>query len=349
MKKIATLTVLLTSLLFFQSCTKTESDFTTPPPDEPETITIVANASSITTGGTVNFTVNSSVNNNVTAQSKVYVNGTLITGNSYTFLQEGNFAVYASYGSINSAVITIQVTTPAVVTRGFASNVLVEEYSGTWCGNCPRLLYGVELLQQQTTRAVVVGIHLFNGDPFISSDGNNLASSQGVSGVPTGNINRTVSWAGPQYLNVNQVTDQIDSIATMGLAISSAVTGNSIDISIKAGYTQAAGSTTKLTVYIVEDDLFFTQANYSSNIYGGQSSISNFMYDGVLRDVVSSVQGDDIAASGTSNEKTYSVNVPSNIADITKASIVAFVTDAAGNVLNVQQAKLGETKDFERM
>jgi hypothetical protein len=327
MKKIATLTVLLTSLLFFQSCTKTESDFTTPPPDEPETITIVANASSITTGGTVNFTVNSSVNNNVTAQSKVYV----------------------TYGSINSAVITIQVTTPAVVTRGFASNVLVEEYSGTWCGNCPRLLYGVELLQQQTTRAVVVGIHLFNGDPFISSDGNNLASSQGVSGVPTGNINRTVSWAGPQYLNVNQVTDQIDSIATMGLAISSAVTGNSIDISIKAGYTQAAGSTTKLTVYIVEDDLFFTQANYSSNIYGGQSSISNFMYDGVLRDVVSSVQGDDIAASGTSNEKTYSVNVPSNIADITKASIVAFVTDAAGNVLNVQQAKLGETKDFERM
>ena len=94
--------------------------------------------------------------------------------------------------------------------------VLVEEYSGTWCGNCPSILYAVDLLHQQTDNAIVVSTHLFNGDPFITAQGNSLAASLGITGVPAGNINRTTSWTGPQYENVNQVINQIQPVENPG-------------------------------------------------------------------------------------------------------------------------------------
>lgn len=334
------------ALIFLGACTKTESDFSVP---AMESISIKSNTINANTGEVITFTVNSSANNaDVTSQSKIYVNGSLIAGSSHIFTQEGSFAVYAAKGNLNTNVITIQVTKPSTGT-GFKHKVLVEEYSGTWCGNCPRILYGVDLLLQQTNKVVVVGIHLFNGDPFITSQGNTLAANQGIGGVPSGNINRTVSWTGPQYENVNQVVGYIQPSSNTGIAVSSAVSGTTLTATIKVSYQQPITGSAKLTVYLVEDKLFHTQSNYSANLYGGASSISNFEYKGVLRAIVSSVNGDDIAGSGTLIEKPYTLTLPGNINNVANAKIVAFITNAAGAAINVQEAKVGEVKDFERL
>ena len=85
----------------------------------------------------------------------------------------------------------------------------------------------------------------------------------------------------------------------------------------------------------------------SSTLYGGQASIPNFEYNGVLRKVVSSLSGDDIPTSGISNAKDYTFGIPSNISNIANAKIVVLVTNAAGTVVNAQEAKVGENKDFE--
>jgi hypothetical protein len=344
MKKIITLAILFGSAYFFNSCTKTESEFNDAPQ---ETITVKASAISIITGNAVTFLVASSVNNNnVTANSKIYVNGTLITGSSYTFSSEGNFAVYATYGQLTSSVITVNVA-PLPSSTMYKHNVLVEEYSGTWCGNCPRILYGVDLLEQQTNKAVVVSTHLFGSDPFISTDGNNLAAQQGVGGVPSGFINRTVSWTGPQYQNVNQVINIIQASSSVGLAINSTISGNNLSVNIKVNYSQPLSGAAKLTVYLVEDKLYHTQSNYSANLYGGLSSIPNFEYNGVIRKIISPISGDNIAASGNNNSKDYSFTLPSNVSNISNARIVAFVTNDSGGAVNVLQAKVGEAKVFE--
>ncbi len=222
---------------------------------------------------------------------------------------------------------------------------LVEEYSGTWCGNCPRILYGVDLLKAQTQQAIVVAIHLFNGDPFISSNGNNLANNRGVGSVPAGYINRTISWVGPQYQNVRQVIDQIKPSTETGIAINTSFTTSTINIGVKLDFDGQTASGTKLTVYLVEDRLFATQSNYSSNLYGGKSSIPNFRYDGVLRAVISSLDGDEV----TNYEKNYTIEVPKNISTLGNVSVVAFVTGANGAVLNAQQVKLGENREFEKL
>jgi len=346
MKNVLYTALIFVSGLFLNACTKTDSNV---PAATPENITVSASTLNAATGAVVNFTVTTSINNaDVTNQSKVYVNGTSITGNSYTFSSEGAYSVFAEKGTKKSNIITINVT-QVNSGSGFMSKVLVEEYSGTWCGNCPRILHAVDLLNQQTDKAIVVSTHLFNGDPFITTQGNTLASNLGVTSVPTGRINRTINWTGPQHENVNQVITQIQASSNAGLAISSIVNGNNLSVSIKVGYTQPLSGNAKLTVYLVEDKLLFTQSNYSSNLYGGFSSIPNFKYNGVLRAVVSSLTGDAIANTGASNEKTYSVILPSNSANIANAKLVAFVTNATGTVVNVQSAKVGTTKDFEKL
>ncbi len=349
MRKITFFLNLLIAMFLIQSCTKTESDFTAVVPI-PESITLRASSLAVLEGTSIDFTVISSPTNaDVTSNAKIYLNTSEIPGSSYNFLQEGTFEVYATKGSIKSNIVSITVTKVTSTQNAYVHNVLIEEYSGTWCGNCPRLLYGVELLHQQTQKAFVVGIHLFGSDPFISSAGNNLASMRGVSSVPTGHINRNINWTGPQYENVPQVINEIKPLANMGIAISSSLTGNNLNISVKVAYKETVAGATKLTVYLVEDKLTFTQRNYSANLYGGLASIPNFQYNGILRSLVSALAGDNIPNTGIANEKLYSLALPSNIVNAANTKLVAFVTDATGNVLNVQEAKLGTVKDFERL
>ncbi len=344
MKLIAILLTIVITSFSLQSCTKSESDLITP---VSETLSIRVSATTVNIGTAVNFLVFSSINNtDVTSTATLFIDGAAVAGNTYTFSQAGTFEVYAKKENITSEVIIINVDDTR---NGYVSNVLVEEFSGTWCGNCPRLLYGIELLAQQTTKAIVVGIHLLNNDPFITVEGNNLAALQGVLGVPTGNINRTINWNGPQYENVPQVLAELKDKSNTGISINSDVAANNLSVMVKVAYDEPVPSTTKLTVYLVEDDLRYTQRNYSSNLYGGQATIPDFIYNGVLRKVVSSLEGDAIANGGTNNEKSYTLSLPTNITNIANVRLVAFVTDATGNVLNVQQAKLGALKDFEKL
>lgn len=329
-------------LLLF-SCTKTEDNVM-----ENQVVTSINLSSSQTNlavGNSVTFNVSSNFGSDLTDESVIFVNDEPITGTSYTFSQTGSYTVKASYLTFQSSTISITVNEVSTTTNQFVNRVLVEEYSGTWCGNCPRILYGTELLKQQTSKAVSVQIHLFGNDPFISSSGNSLASAQNVNGVPTGKINRTLSWSGPQYQNVSQVINEIKASSQVGLAINASLVSNTVSVTVKMGF--AENLNTRLVVYLVEDNLLYTQANYSSNLYGGLSSIPNFKYDGVLRSVVSSISGDAIVA-GAEVQKMYSVNLPSNINNTNNIKIVAFLTDTSnGNVLNVREAKIGQSQELE--
>ena len=350
MKKIIAFLSFVAIAFMFHSCTKTESDFSTPATVTPESISIKSDVAEVIEGTSITFTVTSSVNNTiVTGQSKLYVNGNLITGNTYVFSQAGTFAVYALKGTLTSNVISVKVNANVPTVTNFVDRVLVEEYSGTWCGNCPAILYGVDLLHQQTDKAIVVGVHLFGADPFITAQGNSLAASLGIGGVPSGRINRTTTWNGLQYQNVNDVTSQIKLKETAGLAISSTVAGGNLNATITISYGQPLSGNAKLTVYLVEDKLYYTQRNYSSTLYAGQPSIPNFEYNGVLRAVVSNLSGDAVANSGIAVKQMYSVSLPSNISNINNVKLVAFITNDAGIVINAQEAKVGTTKDLEKL
>ncbi|OYU79456.1 MAG: hypothetical protein CFE23_13925 [Flavobacterium sp. BFFFF1] len=350
MKRNLKLKSLLSSLLLLVlvvGCTETESDF-----EETQTVTSVTistDQSALETGGTATFTVLSNLGTNLTSASVFYINDVAIANSNYTFLTAGTYNVKAVYQNLTTNVIQITVQDQVVIPTQFVNRVLVEEYSGTWCGNCPRILYGTQLLKEQTDKEVSVQIHLFNNDPFITAQGNALATAQNVSGVPTGRINRTINWSGPQYQNVNQVLNEIKPGAPVGIAINSTLDGGNINLNLLFGYNNTALQT-KLVVYIVEDNLFYSQANYSSNLYNGLSSIPNFEYDGVLRSIVTPISGEAITVSGSQVTKNYTIALPSNVANANNAKIVAFLVDANSNaVLNVRQARIGQTQVLESL
>lgn len=345
--KLKTTLFLVLLSIFVVGCTNTESDFTETP--KVTALTISADQTNLQTGSTATFTTLSNLQTNLTAESVFYVNDVAIANNTYTFLAAGTYSIKAVYQDLTSNVIQITVQDEVVNPTKFVSRVLVEEYSGTWCGNCPRILYGTQLLKEQTDKEVSVQIHLNNNDPFITSQGNALAAEQNISGVPTGKINRTINWTGPQYQNVGQVTNEIKPNSNVGLAISSTLTGGNVNINLLLGFANTTIQT-KLVVYIVEDNLFHTQANYSSNLYGGLSSIPNFEYDGVLRSIVTSTSGEAISISGNQVTKTYTIGLPSNVANASNAKIVAFLLDANTNaVLNVRQANIGQSQGLETL
>jgi len=328
---------LLVLSILVVGCTETESN-------DPQVtaITLSSEKTIMTTGTVADFTAISNLGTNLNSETIFYVNDEAITGSQYQFQEAKDYEVKAVYNGISSNVMRV------TVENQYVSRVLVEEYSGTWCGNCPRILYGTQLLKQQTDKAVSVQIHLYNGDPFISSHGNALATQQNVGGVPTGKINRTINWNGPQYQNVSQVTNQIKPSSTVGLAINTTITGTNLDINISMGFANTTINS-KLVVYIVEDDLFHTQANYSSNLYGGKSSIPNFEYDGVLRSVVSSNAGDAITVTGNQVQKNYKVAIPANVLNICNAKVVAFLVDSNGQVMNVRESNTELNQSLEIM
>lgn len=310
-------------------------------------ITLYVSQNQAVVGETVTFSAFSNPSTNVTLESVFYVNYTALSSNTYAFSAEGNYTIKAVYQNATSNIIQISVVNPQATASQFVHRVLVEEYSGTWCGNCPRILYGTELLKQQTDKEVSVQIHLFGNDPFITSHGNTLAEEQNINGVPMGRINRDLTWSAPQYLNVSQVINEIKSSSAVGLAINSTVASGVVSMSVDLGFGNTALQT-KLVVYVVEDNLFHSQSNYSSNLYGGSSLIQNFEYDGVLRSIVTPTYGEPITVLGEIMTKNYSFNVPSNVSNLNNIKLVAFLIDTSNNsVLNVRQATLGEMQTLE--
>lgn len=345
MKKFLFMGIVIGVLSLMVSCTQTESSFDDEQIESQLQVVLSSSQTNLVQGNSVTLNLVSNAGINLNSETIFFINNVPIPSNTYEFQNPGQYTAKAVYGNLVSNEVQLLVT-PAVGANQFVNRVFVEEFSGTWCGNCPRILYGTELLKQQTSKAVVVQIHLFNGDPFITSQGNALAGNLGVNGVPTGRINRTINWSGPQYQNVNQVINEIRPSSPVGLALSSTLNNNTLNINVKMGFSDL-GINGKLMVYLVEDNLFHTQSNYSSNLYGGLSSIPNFEYDGVLRSVVSSLSGDAIGTVTNEVTKSYSLPLPSVISATANAKIVAFLIDGNGSVLNVREAGIGVTQQLE--
>ena len=109
----------------------------------------------------------------------------------------------------------------------------------------------------------------------------------------------------------------------------------------------------KLVVYVLEDNLYFNQTNYTS-YYGGSDPIVNFEHNHVLRASLTNLLGDQIPSSEFTSDNVYEVNfnlaVPSNITNTEKMSVVAVVINGSTNAaINVRGADFGDAQTFEEL
>ena len=183
----------------------------------------------------------------------------------------------------------------------------------------------------------------------------------GLTGYPTAMLKRSISWNYPEPNNVNQVLNMTNGDADLGLSINPTIDGNTMDITIEVKFgIDYSLAELSLVVYVLEDDLFSNQENYTS-YYGGASVLTNFEHDHVLRASLTDLLGDPIPQSSTTADniftQTITTNVPSNVSNSDNLSVVAFVVNASGNgtpgssnqAINVRSAHFGDTQTLQEL
>lgn len=350
MKKIGLLS-LFSFFVFLFSCSK---DYRTL--DSIESISIVADASSKIIGETITFTVSTNNGTNITEEATIFVNGSPIDGNVFTTDIIGTYTVRAEYFTVLSEPLLVNFHDGSEV--NFVKRVLVEDYTGTWCGNCPRVSHAVELARQQNEFIVPVGIHRSSSNPADANydpynyDTSSLEAVLNGSGYPKALLNRVTRWTPLEQNNIPQVIALTQGEnPKLGVAMHATITNNTLNIDTKVKFSKNFQDL-KLVVYVLENDLFYDQENYT-NFFTGVNPIPNFKHDHVLKACLTPLFGEPIANTettvGNTFSKTFNVPVPSTISNLNKIEFVVFVVGADNKAINVRKAVLNDNQSFEEL
>lgn len=358
MKKAVLL--LLMALTIF-SCGKDEPNTPVTPPDPPGEaassiiVAIVGDAQNVTPSNAVNLTVRDNLGRDVTAQSKLYVGGTEISSNNYTFTKVGINDVTAKYKTLTSPKFQVKVKSTAdeVVAR-HTSKAVINFFTATWCGYCSEAdLFIHEVQEAYPDNVIPVSVHVRDSGP--GNDGSftytRYSNFSSVRGTPT-------LWYNFSSTDDNITSTRLDRLVKskryMGIAIN--YDNKNENVTVKVRYDKLS-SKNKIVAYLVEGDLKANQSNYYNNdpnrrAYKKGNPIPNVTYDNIVRERLSmSDFGDSISSNDVLNN-IYTVNYSlknkkSRVKNIENTKVVAFVLDQNGVAINAQIADINENKDFD--
>lgn len=219
---------------------------------------------------------------------------------------------------------------PADVNRA----VLLEDFTGQLCSNCPTAANEIENLVKQygDTAVIAVGIHSgpmgFEGFGdnigLLTETGDEYFYHWGITTQPAGIINRSSGilewseWA-------TSVRNEISKQASLSMEVNNVYdeSGRTLDISVSSLGT--SGTTNgKLQVWLVEDGItaFQTMLDGSENM--------NYVHNHVFRAAVNGTWGDDFnLGEGESVTNTFTYNIPTDW-NPENVSVVAFVYNDSG-------------------
>lgn len=304
----------------------------------------------------ITFSTQTNTGLDITSESTFYVNGELLNGNTFISNIVGEFIITSKYSGVISSPLTITYHDGTQV--NFKKRVLIEDYTGTWCGYCTRVAYAIDQVNTLTNDAVTVAIHRSSSNPTSSNydpynyDTSELENLFPISGYPKGLINRFTQWTTPQENNLNQViTLTQGENPKLGLAMTTSVTGNNISIDVNVKFSNNF-SNLRLVVYVLENGLVYSQKNYTS-YFGAINPLPNYVHNHTLRSCITNLLGDVInnaeTTSGNIFTKSFNFLVPENVSNADNVEFVAFVVDQNGNALNVRKAAKNETQTFEEL
>ncbi|MBU8893871.1 MAG: Omp28 family outer membrane lipoprotein [Bacteroidales bacterium] len=223
--------------------------------------------------------------------------------------------------------------------------ILIEEFTGHQCGNCPEGAEMIKTLKELYCDHIIpIAIHAgyfaeiyTNGEKYTyeyrTGDGNIIDTyfEASSSGVPNGMINRKeidgdrtqnpANWA-------TVVAEMLLEKPVMDILVDPGVDNASrkLDIDIDVVFVNAMNEDLMLSVYFVEDSITSWQKDYS--FPSGEQDIEFYAHNHVLRDAINGTWGEQIV-SGQVNaadikSKSYNYIINQDW-DIKNSSIIAFV------------------------
>jgi len=252
-------------------------------------------------------------------------------------------------GSQNSVSDTTYIESPVATPE--IKNILIEDFTGVRCPNCPQAHVIIQSLKTQyPNRIVAVSLHPINtlGAPYVFSPQNfdnqkaqNLFDYLGQIGFePAGGIDRKL-YTGESNVLVDKSTwnthvgDELPLVPPVNITLTKMYDSTSRQLTITAElhYTTTDTTSNRLTIMLTESNIVNPQLN-------GSVIDTFYVHKDVLRDVITTTQGDALTAprqAGRVVRKTYKTTLdtgwkPENM------SIVAFVHEYV-NTKVVYQAK----------
>ncbi len=307
---------------------------------------------------TITFGLLDSSGNNTASDATFYVNGAAITGFTYSSATEATYVVYAEYIINGETFTTPEKTFTVYIPK---RNVVLEDYTGTWCGYCLKALVAIDTVIVLANHHVsVVAIHESSIGPPDPMDFAQIDDLQAEFDVPDSfpqtQLNRTVKWNATPPSSLIYDMEAVTSIAGLetdhSIAISSQISGSTLSVDAKVIYRNGSEPGDKLVVYLLESGIIADQANYfnsnpASPYYGMGNPIVDFVHNDALRNSLSGLFGDNIPETSAFQEykKTYTFTIPSEY-NPNNLSFVVMVVKADNSAKNSQHAKLGETKIY---
>lgn len=230
-------------------------------------------------------------------------------------------------------------STSAAPPTVYLSRALVEDYTGAWCGYCPRVAYKLDELTSNNPRIISQGNH--NGDVMQTADESKLEGYYPIIGFPTAWMMRNKT-----YNDNGSVTDLSDTSQvsnsylkdnkSVGLAIGTRVDGNTLKGVVKVGFGTTYTEPLKIVVNLVEDNVVTPddpQSNYYNTdpvgnpFYGKGDYIADFVHHNVYRGAATDPLGNLIPSDKTVAGKEYGMRFSFDLSKYNKANckVIAFV------------------------
>lgn len=353
MKKIllfgATLTVLI-----FASCSKGgDSGGGTGPVVTDDRPVVKLTKTSVLADGFESSTISvvDKNNNDITNQCVITINN--VVANNYEFYttSAGSYTIKAKLIGKESLPVTIAANSPGP--SKYSQKVLAEDFTGAWCGYCPRVAYSLEQITGSNAKVIPVAVH--NGDPMAHPQEGSLRARWSISSWPTALVNRKYEWNEQATVLTNETTKW----APLGLAIESTIAGSNISGKVKTEFDVTTSLPLVVCIMLVEDGIVYPQTSYynttaGSPFFGMGNPINSYVHNHTLRKFSTGLFGDAIPAAsqvkGSIYEKTFSFDATGY--NLAKCSIVAYVGYADGlanrsGALNAQIVKAGLSQVFD--
>ena len=223
--------------------------------------------------------------------------------------------------------------------------ILIEDFTGQFCSNCPEAHKVIHNLQQQYADGVIaVAIHAGNFGiaegrnakitGLMQPEGDTYAAHWGVSAYPSGLINRAsgllkhTDWA-------TYVRDALVQDAVMDIALNCKVSDDSTMLTIDTEINSNVDVDAKLQLWVTESGITAVQQN-------GGTLDTDYKHNHVYRASVNGLWGEDIRLNGyIPYGSAHQIAVRDNW-DVENLSVVAFVYNDAKGVLQAAEFHFSE-------
>jgi len=247
-----------------------------------------------------------------------------------------------------------EVTTPQDTTTNneVQRTVLLEEFTGVRCANCPA---GAELAQQLANesggRVVIISIHSsgafaipYSGEvDFRTSQGDKIENLLGkASGYPSATINRNL-FDGEQTPIVTStswskhITNQLEEAPTVDIELTATLNNGIIEVNCALNILKDIAEDVKLSVVVVEDEIVSPQ-NVNS------VKVDDYVHQHVFRTMLTPFDGELLTTgvlAGDQLNKSYQLTEISTTWNTNKLSVIAYVHgNNLSGVYQVAKAKL---------